>query len=110
MQSETKGSHVCNHHTTAAKLQKSIVTNYRLQKHLSSAIITYYISQGEGNDKYLCSYVQNLLHLVVHFPFEPQQPLALGHLHLSGGHEQDDPSQPLQVHGQQPAASQLSPH
>ena len=90
--------------------QKSIVTNHRLQKHLSSAIITYYISQGEGNDKYLSSYVQNLLHLVVHFPFEPQQPLALGHLHLSGGHEQDDPSQPLQVHGQQPAASQLSPH
>ena len=56
MQSETKGSHVCNHHTTAAKLQKSIVTNYRLQKHLSSAIITYYHKEREM-DKYLSSYL-----------------------------------------------------
>ena len=55
------------------------------------------------------SYVQNLLHLVVHFPL--QHCSRLGHLHLSGGHwhDADDPSHPLQVHGQQPPL-QLVPH
>ena len=61
--------------------------------------------------KICLSYVQNLLHLVVHFPFEAQHCSRLGHLHLSGGHwhDVDDPSHPLQVHGQQ-FPWQLVPH